>query len=135
MGRADVAQSEKFRSMRDRVKRMDEVDEMVGAWTRTRDRKALFDLLVQHRVPCAPVRELREALTDPHLRERGMLLEVDHPSYGRIVVCRSPLNYAGLPQAEYRVSPERGADNQAILGDRLGLSPAELDALRRDNVI
>lgn len=135
MGRADLAQSDRFRTMRDRVRRMDEVDEMVGAWTRTRRRKSLFDLLVRHRVPCAPVRELREALTDPHLRERGMLLEVDHPSYGRIVVCRSPLNYAGLPQAEYRVSPERGADNQAVLGGRLGLSTAELDRLKQDGVI
>jgi formyl-CoA transferase len=135
MGRADLTASDRFRTMRDRVGRMDEVDELVGAWTRNRDRKALFDLLVQHRVPCAPVRELREAVNDPHMRERGMLLEVEHPAYGRIVVCRSPLHYAGMPQPDYQVSPERGGDNERILGGRLGLSLAELDALRRDNVI
>ncbi|MCC7048667.1 MAG: CoA transferase [Alphaproteobacteria bacterium] len=135
MARPDLAGADRFRTMRERVARMDEVDALVSDWARTRDRKALFDLLVEHRVPCAPVRELREAVDDPHLRERGMLLEVDHPSYGRIVVCRSPLNYAGMPQPEYRVSPARGADSGDILGGRLGLSTAEIDDLRRANVI
>lgn len=135
MERSDLAKSDKYASMRDRVSRMDEVDELVGAWTQGRDRTALFDLLVQHRVPCAPVRELREAMSDPHLHSRGMLLEIDHPSYGHIVVCRSPLRYAGLRQPEYRVSPDKGADNDAVLTEWLGLSADEVQALRRDDVI
>ena len=36
-------------------------------------------LLMKHRVPCAPVRTLKEVVTDPHLHQRGMLQWVDHP--------------------------------------------------------
>ncbi|MBM3572105.1 MAG: CoA transferase [Alphaproteobacteria bacterium] len=135
MARPELEAEPRFKTMRDRVRCMDEIDDMVGLWTRARDRQALFDLLVAHRVPCAPVRELREVVHDPHLHERGMLLEVDHPTYGKIVVCRSPLNFPDLPRPDYRVSPACGADNARILGGRLGLSAAELDALRRDAVI
>ncbi len=135
MDRNDLLDSPRFATMRDRVHEMDAVDALVGAWTRTLDRKALFERLLAHRVPCAPVRELREVVADPHLRARGMLLEVEHPEYGRIVVCRSPMNYVGLTQPEYRFSPRCGADNARILGGWLGLSPSEIEALRRDSVI
>lgn len=135
MGRVDLAGLDRYKSMRDRVRVMDEIDALVGAWTYGFDRKALFDLLVAHRVPCAPVRELREVVADAHMHARGMLLEVDHPTYGKIVVCRSPLNFVGTAQPDYRLSPDCGGDNARILSDRLGLSIADIDALRRDHII
>ena len=135
MGRPELAIAPGYATMRATRSRMDEIDAMVGDWTRTQARTALFDRLVSQRVPCAPVRELSEVVADPHMRERGMLLEIDHPVYGRIVVCRSPLNFGNRPQPEYRASPACGADNEAVLGGRLGLSAADIEQLRTQEVI
>jgi formyl-CoA transferase len=135
MERADLAQSDRYRTMRDRVRLMEEVDALVEAWTRPRARQELFDRLIAHRVPCAPVRELREAVHDPNMHARGMLLEIDHPTYGRIVVCRSPINYEGLPRPDYVMSPACGADSADVLSARLGLSADDIAALARENVI
>jgi hypothetical protein len=41
----------------------------------------------------------------------------------------------GMSQPEYHLSPDCGGDNARILSGRLGLSTADIEALRRDNVI
>ncbi|MFX9097255.1 CoA transferase, partial [Acinetobacter baumannii] len=77
-------------SMRDRVAAMADIDGMISRWTEGFTRDELFARLVAHRVPSAPVRDLPEVIADPHMHERGMLFEIDHPQYGPITVCRSP---------------------------------------------
>jgi len=135
MGRDDLEGCERFATMRGRVANMAEVDALVGGWTATMARDAVFDSLIAHRVPCAPVRGLAEVMADRHLHERGMLLEIEHPGYGTVTVCRSPLRFAGHGQAEYRPSPDYGADNDAVYGGILGLDRAQLAALAGEGVI
>ena len=135
MGRGELAEEARFSSVRDRVVHMSEVDAIVQSWTVRFDREALFSRLIANRVPRAPVRELRETLADPHLHERGMLLEVDHPVMGRITVCRSPIRFNGRPPPAYVAPPEYGQDNEAVYCDELGLSREALQALRDENVI
>ena len=134
MSRAELAADPRTRTMRDRVENMAFVDAAVSAWTAGMARDALFEHLVAHRVPSAPVRELPEVIADRHMHERGMLLEVDHPQYGRITVCRSPICYADVPAPDYRVSPDFAADNASVFAE-VGIAPAELDRLREAGVI
>lgn len=116
MGRDELATDERYDSMARRVAAMQSVDGLIGDWTRRSPRQALFDVLIGNRVPCAPVRELRETLADPHLHERGMLLEVDHPTFGSVTMCRSPIRFAGQPWPAYRPAPTYGADNDRLPG-------------------
>ena len=62
---------------------MDVVDEVVSAWTSGYTKEELFALLMRHRVPCAPVRDLTEVTNDVHLHARGALQRFDHPLLGR----------------------------------------------------
>jgi formyl-CoA transferase len=135
MGRVDLKAAPEMATMRDRVQRMAEIDAMIAAWTTSLTRADLFDRLVRHRVPSAPVRDLPEVITDPHMHERGMLLEIDHPQYGPITVCRSPMRYAEMAPPAYRASPAYGADNDAVYGAWLGLAARDIAALRDEGVI
>jgi len=135
MDRADLETCEHLSTTRGRVAHMEEVDSLVSRWTATMTRAAVFDHLIAHRVPCAPVRELPEVMADEHLHERGMLFEIDHPDLGPITVCRSPLQFEGHAQAAYRPSPAYGADNAAIYRDLLGLDDDERAALAESGVI
>ena len=135
MQRDDLRDDIRYTGVQARVERMQEVDDLIATWTCARGREDLFETLSLHRVPAAPVRELDEVMSDPALHDRGMLLEVDHPEHGPIVVCRSPVNYAGLPQVEYRISQGCGAANRELLSNRLGLTEQEVAALARDGVI
>lgn len=135
MNRDDLKETPQFLTMRDRVKNMAIVDEMVGAWTSTFTKEKLFGHLITHRVPCAPVRDLPEVLADRHMHERGTLLEIDHPEYGPITVSRSPLNFVGIPQVEYKPSPPYAAHNYDVMRDLLNLDTAQVDALREEGVL
>lgn len=134
MDRPDLAAREDLATRVQRVARMDEVDEILAAWTATFDKEDLAARLRSAKVPCAPVREIGEVVVDPHLHERGMLREIDHPEYGHLTVPHSPL-HVGDYRAELRPSPALGQDNEAVYGDWLGLTPDEVRGLADRGVI
>jgi crotonobetainyl-CoA:carnitine CoA-transferase CaiB-like acyl-CoA transferase len=135
MGREDLVGVPGWATRHERVERIDEVDEVVGAYTAQYPRDELLTLLRDARVPCAPVRDLAEVVTDEHLHARGMLQEIDHPELGALTVPHSPLRYEGTPQLPLTPSPSLGQHNAEILRDWLGLDDDEIDELTRTEVI
>ncbi|MGO4833981.1 CoA transferase, partial [Rhizobiaceae sp. 2RAB30] len=99
------------------------------------DKQHLFNLFMDHRVPCAPVRTLDEVVNDPHLHERGSLEWVDHPIYGRVALMRSPLRFHGQSQVELKPSGELGRDNHGVYGDWLGIDSGEIEDLKSEGII
>jgi CoA:oxalate CoA-transferase len=135
MGREDLKGDERYDSPKDRVAHMDEVDKLVADWAVQFERDPLFEKLIANRVPSAPVRAVEEVIHDPAMHERGMLLEIDHPDQGRIVVCRSPLNIADIPRVDYQMSPGIGENNREVLCERLGVTAEAFEQLQSDGVI
>jgi CoA:oxalate CoA-transferase len=135
MGREDLKEDPRFATNALRVANLVATDAVVEAWTATKTKDEVFAATQQHRVPSAPVRNLREVMNDPHMHERGMLEWIDHPELGRIVVPTSPLRFHGADKVETTPSPNVGDHNAEIYGDWLGLSAAEIDQLRADGVI
>lgn len=134
MQRPELAQDDRFSTLKSRVAHMDVVDELVSSWTRTFDKEALFKLLMEHRVPCAPVRDLGEVMHDPHLHARGALRHVAHPLLGDVILPTGAMRFTDEPPA---IEPSKalGADNRAIYGEWLGLSGSDVDALAAEGAI
>ena len=135
MDRPDLRDDPRYATLGQRVARMDELDALVSTWTVGQDKQALFDLLMAHHVPCAPVRTLDEVVNDPHMHARGMLQWIDHPELGRIVVQGSPMRYEGTPPAAHRPSTALGADNAQVYGKWLGRSPEAVARLAAEGAI
>jgi crotonobetainyl-CoA:carnitine CoA-transferase CaiB-like acyl-CoA transferase len=135
MGRAELGDDPRFRTNADRVAHMDETDAVVAEWTRTVPKMEVFARLKAGRVPCAPVRTAPEVMHDPHMHERGMLAEIEHPELGTITVPTTPLRLHGLGKAPAAPSPRIGQHNAEIYGTWLGLSEAELASLKEEGVI
>ncbi|MFM9887201.1 MAG: CaiB/BaiF CoA transferase family protein [Burkholderiales bacterium] len=135
MERPDLRDDPRFASLKKRVEHMAAVDALVSDFTARFDKQPLFDLLMKHRVPCAPVRDLDEVVNDPHLHARGALQWQEHPELGRIPVQSSPLRFAGTEQMPITPSRKLGADNNAIYGDWLGLSAQDIAELTSEGVI
>jgi CoA:oxalate CoA-transferase len=134
MGRPELAADPRFERMMDRVKHMAEIDEIVGAFSSAYPKQALFEKLIAHRVPCAPVRDLGEVIADEALHKRGALIDIDHPVYGKLTVCRSPLRFSDVDQAPYVPVADYGAHNAEVFG-ALGLAESERAALSASGVI
>jgi CoA:oxalate CoA-transferase len=134
MNAPELATNEKFADRVARVAHIDEVDALVGAWTRDQTKEELAERLRGAGVPSAPVRELAEVVNDPHLRQRGMLQEIDHPDMGPLVVPHSPVRVGDF-YADISPSPTLGQHNDEIYGTWLGLDADTLAGLRNDGVI
>ncbi len=135
MGTTDWGQDPRMIDMKARVANMDFVDASINEWTRARKKQDVFDLLIQHRVPCAPVRDISEVVADPHLRARGMLKDMEHPEFGAITVASSPIRFPELPSRPIEPSRRLGADNDSVLSELLGETPDSIAAWRAQGVI
>jgi crotonobetainyl-CoA:carnitine CoA-transferase CaiB-like acyl-CoA transferase len=135
MGRPDLAEDPRFSTNADRIAHMNETDAVVASWTKTLPKMEVFARAKANRVPCAPVRTAPEVMHDPHMHERGMLEAVEHPELGRIIVPSTPLRLHGIPKRPTVPSPTPGQHNSDIYGDWLGLSAAELAALKEEGVV
>jgi formyl-CoA transferase len=135
MGRPELADDPRFASLKTRVANMDAVDEIVGGFTQRFAKQALFELLLKHRVPCAPVRDLDEVVNDPHMLARRALQWIEHPELGRIPVQSSPLRFEGVDPLPIVPSRRLGEDNVAVYGGWLGLSRDAIATLEEQEVI
>jgi CoA:oxalate CoA-transferase len=134
-GKPELAADPRFVTVRERCKHMDEVDAQIAELSRAYTKDALFDLLIQHRVPCAPVRTLQEVVNDPHLHARGALQWVDHPEYGRIVLPSSPIRFPDEEPVAYQPSSALGKNTAEILAEKLAMSEEKIALLRGQGVI
>jgi crotonobetainyl-CoA:carnitine CoA-transferase CaiB-like acyl-CoA transferase len=134
-GRPELKDDPRFRTMHDRSAIQAETDAIVTAWTSAHTKSEIAARAKRFRVPLAPVREVDEVMRDRHMHERGMLEWVDHPDLGRVVLPTTPLRLHGVATAPTKPSRLVGADNDGVYGELLGLSAADIGALRRDGVI
>jgi formyl-CoA transferase len=135
LGRDDLDADPRFVTMAGRIAQMDHIDAEIARETRKRGRDELFTLLNKSGAICGAVRSLREVIEDPLLHASGLLREIDHPEYGKLVVARSCLRFSDQAGSAYEPSHALGADNDAVLGRELGLSDDDLARLRKAGVI
>src|SRR5437762_2277633 len=111
MGREELADDPRFKTNAERIAHMDETDALVTEWTRTLPKMEVFARAKANRVPCAPVRTAPEIMRDPHMHERGMLEDVEHPELGSITVLTTPLRPTGRRKPPRWPSPRIGNAN------------------------
>ena len=71
---------------------------------------------------------------DPRLASE-MWEHVEHPGVGTYLMPGTPLDFSAVPREAVRRAPQLGEHTDAVLGDLLGLSEAEIGRLRSDGVI
>lgn len=136
MGRDDLLDDPRFATNTARVAHYAETEDVVRSWTKANSRAAIFAATGREKVPCAPVRDIEEVMNDPHMHGRGTLEWVDHYDYDYpVVLPNSALRFHGADTVPTTLSPHVGQHNQAIYGDWLGMTAAELDTLRQEGVI
>jgi crotonobetainyl-CoA:carnitine CoA-transferase CaiB-like acyl-CoA transferase len=116
--------------------RHDMIDQHLADWTRNRDVGDLVDLLIQARIPAAPVIDPPYVLDNPQLRARQFLETADHATVGRYSVPSLPFRFASraTPWVQ-QPAPTLGQHNQEVLVDLLGLSEDEYEQLKAHRVI
>jgi CoA:oxalate CoA-transferase len=107
-----------------------ELERLVSAALRERTTAEWLVEFEELGIPCGPLNTIAEAVVDPQVREREMIVRIEHPRAGVIPVSGSPVKLSRTPADVSRPAPELGADTDAVLRELLGLSDAEIDRLR-----
>ncbi|HJN50635.1 MAG: CoA transferase [Pseudomonadales bacterium] len=135
IGRTDLIGDPEFSRSTLRRKRESEVDAMIENWSSKLSRDEAYEQMRRNRIPVAPVRNLEEVRTNPHLHARGMLTYMDHPDMGEIVLPNSPMRFSDYDSSEVQFYPEVGVNNDDVYTNWLALSAEEIESLRQDHVI
>jgi crotonobetainyl-CoA:carnitine CoA-transferase CaiB-like acyl-CoA transferase len=135
MGRPELLEDPRFGKLADRAAHGDEINGIVAEWTSSLPAEEVEAACVAHDVPVATAHTAADIFADPQVLARGDLVTVDDPVVGPI---RQQAPYPRLVGEEPVVptgAPRLGEHTRSVLGEALGLSPEELDALAADGVI
>jgi crotonobetainyl-CoA:carnitine CoA-transferase CaiB-like acyl-CoA transferase len=132
---AGLDHDERFATNRLRVTRYDELKPMLAACLRTATRQSWIARLTAAGVPCGSVRDLEEVFTDPQLSAREMIASVDHATLGALRLLGVPVKLSETPGSVRTAPPTLGQHTEAVLRNDLGLSAAQIAALRDQQAI
>jgi crotonobetainyl-CoA:carnitine CoA-transferase CaiB-like acyl-CoA transferase len=91
-------------------------------------------ILDEKGVPCGPVRDMLQALSDPQTIARNMVVEVPHSSLGQVKTLGLPVKFSQTPGQVRSGAPLFGEHSRQILGE-LGFSDNDIAALEKEGAV
>jgi len=111
------------------------IDAAIAARLIQRPRGEWLDLLRAADIPCAPVQTLAEALTDPQVLARNMVVDVPHPGGTLTRQPGNPIKLSDTHEDTFTAPPLLGQHTRQVLADLLGLDAETLADLHDRGVI
>lgn len=133
MGRDELIGDARYETPDARVERMDEVNALIEEWTSQRPKHEVMQIMAEAGVPCGACQDTGEVLSDPHLKARDMIVEVEHPIRGRYLTAGNPIKLSGS-SVPITTPPLLGEHTAEILAE-LGYTAADITALTEDGAI
>jgi formyl-CoA transferase len=134
IGRDDLNQDPRFRTNTERVKRRQEVDAIVGGFIGQRTLAEAIAFFEQAEVTAAPVYDIGQFLDDPHVQERGIVVEAPDDEMGAVPMHAIVPRLSGSPGRLRRPAPKVGQHNHEIFS-RIGYTDERIAALQQKGVI
>jgi crotonobetainyl-CoA:carnitine CoA-transferase CaiB-like acyl-CoA transferase len=108
---------------------------LVEAAFRTRTTRDWLERLQTHSVPATPILTVDRVLSDPQVIQRGMVVEMDHPLYGKTRTLGTPIKMDGAMGLEVTSAPRLGEQTNDILARVLKYSNVKIAELRATGAI
>jgi crotonobetainyl-CoA:carnitine CoA-transferase CaiB-like acyl-CoA transferase len=128
-------QDPRFATNRDRVAHRETLVPLIEAVFLTRSTEEWLERLRAHDVPATPILGVDQVLSDPQVRERGMVAEIGHPRHGAVPTLGSPIKVDGAMQMQPQPPPGLGEHTEAVLRQLLKYGDERIADLRRRRVI
>ncbi|MDB5108010.1 MAG: formyl-CoA transferase, partial [Candidatus Binatus sp.] len=113
MGRPELIDDDRFQAGKNRAQNVEALTEIINEWTGRHTKHETMKILGEAGVPCGAVLDSVELLNDPHLKERGMIVTIQHPTRGEFTMPGCPVRLEHSP-AEVKAAPLLGQHNAEV---------------------
>jgi crotonobetainyl-CoA:carnitine CoA-transferase CaiB-like acyl-CoA transferase len=86
-------------------------------------------------VPCAPVQTIDQVFAAPQVLHRNMLVEVEHPTAGKVKLAGIPVKFSETPASVRLPPPLLGPHNEEVLSSWLDMDGKAIDDLRSRKIL
>lgn len=135
MERSELAEDPRYQNNVGRMRNVDELEEMISAWTRSLATDELLNALQQNGVPSAKVASVSDLIEDEHLEHRQQIIRMQHPKVGTVPMQGFSVGFAESPMQLRHPPPLLGQHTDEILGEWLTMTSEQIARLREENVI
>ena len=135
VGGAALADDPRFATLGARKQHEDELEELVTAWSATREPQDVVATLQDAGIAAFVSATNQDLAEDPHLAARGFPVTFEHPEVGAMMHLGVPWRMSSSDSRVRRAAPCLGADTDQVLRDVCGLPPDEIERLRGAGVL
>jgi len=135
IGREDLKDDPRFATSELRRRNRDFMNSLAEGWLADKMREEAVHLLTEAGIPAGPVNTVTEAVKDPQINAREMIVDLEHPRIGKVPVAGIVPRLSKSPGSIESPVPDAGQHNKEIYGDLLGYSDDQLARLKDEKVI
>lgn len=135
MGKPELAEDPKFKTLPERKKRAQEVDQLVENWTKQYTAMEIEEALLKAAVPVARVFTIKDIFNDAHFRDREQLVEVPHEKFKKLTVIGVAPKLSSTPGSIDKLGGKIGRDNESVLMELLNMDKNTIEKLEQKGVI
>jgi crotonobetainyl-CoA:carnitine CoA-transferase CaiB-like acyl-CoA transferase len=128
LGRPEWATEDDFSDDTHRVRNRDALARLIESVTSTQPRAHWLALFDANDLPSGPINNYEQVFADPQVQARGMVVETEHPTLGRIRTLGSPIKMSATPPVVGRPAPLLGEHTREVL-EELGYDAAAIAAM------
>jgi benzylsuccinate CoA-transferase BbsF subunit len=129
MGNPEWAAPEIFRNLLERGRNADLIYTMIQQWTMGLTKQEVMDLCQANGCPTTAIYSIDELVAHPHLAARGQLVELEHPTLGKVRVFGPPIRLPDCPGGPVVAAPLLGQHTREVLDEVAALDPDVVDHL------
>ncbi len=134
LGHTEWTTMPEFADNASRVRNREALAARIESMTIEQPRSHWLALLEANDIPCGPINDYAQVFADSQVRAREMVVEVDHPTLGRLRTLGSPLKMSGTPPDVRRRAPRLGEHTGVVLREA-GFSDEEITSLRQSGAV
>lgn len=135
IGLAELPGDPRFTRNADRVKHRSEIVEILSAHFLTGTADEWVSKIHAVKVPVGAINNIAQALDEPQVKARDMLVNIPHALNPDFTMVGSPIKLSGSPVEYHRPAPMLGQDTDEVLREKLNLTAEQLASLKRQGVI
>ena len=130
LGHPEWTAMAEFSDNASRVLNRAELAERIESVTQGRPKAEWLRLFDARDIPCEPINTYAEALDDPQIVAREMVVGLDHPTLGQIRALGSPIKLSATPPDVLRRAPHLGEHTKEVLREA-GFDDLAIEELTR----